>query len=223
MTLNVAVLEDFKDRQIKLLEGGGEDKARARHDQGRMTARDRLAALFQEGTFQEIGMHIRSTRQAGVAKQKDLPADGVVVGTGYVGGRAVAAFSQDFTVAAGTLGKMHASKIVRAMQTAALTGMPIVAFNELWRCAHPRGGGCAVRLRPGVLPERAAVGCSTADRGDLRPLRRRRGLLSGVDGFRHHDEVKRPDVHHRPRGHQGGHRQDRDDGRGRQCRRCMLR
>jgi acetyl-CoA carboxylase carboxyltransferase component len=130
MTLNVAVLEDFKDRQIKLLVGGGEDKARARHDQGRMTARDRLAALFQEGTFQEIGMHIRSTRQAGVAKQKDLPADGVVVGTGYVGGRAVAAFSQDFTVAAGTLGKMHASKIVRAMQTAALTGMPIVAFND---------------------------------------------------------------------------------------------
>ena len=130
MTLNVAVLEDFKDRQIKLLVGGGEDKARARHDQGRMTARDRLAALFQEGTFQEIGMHIRSTRQAGVAKQKDLPADGVVVGTGYVGGRAVAAFSQDFTVAAGTLGKMHASKIVRAMQSAALTGMPIVAFND---------------------------------------------------------------------------------------------
>src|SRR5271170_5465771 len=103
MTLNVAVLEDFKDRQIKLLVGGGEDKARARHDQGQMTARDRLEALFQEGTFQEIGMHIRSTLQAGAAQQKSLPADGVIVGTGYVNGRSVAAFSQDFTVAAGTL------------------------------------------------------------------------------------------------------------------------
>ncbi|MEA2741406.1 MAG: hypothetical protein QOH05_4713 [Acetobacteraceae bacterium] len=130
MTLNAKVLEDFRERQVHALAGGGEDKARARHEQGRMTARERLAALFQEGTFQEIGMHIRSTRQAGVAQQKELPADGVVVGTGYVGGRVVAAFSQDFTVAAGTLGKMHATKIVRAMQTAAHTGMPIVAFND---------------------------------------------------------------------------------------------
>jgi acetyl-CoA carboxylase carboxyltransferase component len=130
MTLNVEVLEDFHDRQAKVLTGGGEDKARARREHGQMTARDRLEALFQEGTFQEIGMHIRSTHQAGVADQKILPADGVIVGTGYVGGRAVAAFSQDFTVAAGTLGKMHAGKMVRAMQTAAHTGMPIVAFND---------------------------------------------------------------------------------------------
>jgi acetyl-CoA carboxylase carboxyltransferase component len=130
MTLSAKVLDDLRVREIKILAGGGEDKLRARHDQGRMSARERLAALFQEGTFQEIGMHIRSTHQAGVAHQKELPADGVVVGTGYVGGRAVAAFSQDFTVAAGTLGKMHATKMVRAMQTAAHTGMPIVAFND---------------------------------------------------------------------------------------------
>jgi acetyl-CoA carboxylase carboxyltransferase component len=77
-----------------------------------MTARERLAALFQEGTFREIGMHIRSLRQVGVAHQKELPANGVVVGTGYVDGRAVAACSQDFTVAAGTLGKMHATVLL---------------------------------------------------------------------------------------------------------------
>lgn len=130
MTLNAKALEDLRSRQAKILAGGGEEKIRARHEQGQMTARERLAGLFQEGSFQEIGMHIRSTRQAGVAQQKELAADGVIVGTGYVGGRAVTAFSQDFTVAAGTLGKMHATKIVRAMQTAAHTGMPIVAFND---------------------------------------------------------------------------------------------
>lgn len=130
MPLNAKALEDLSNRRAHVLAGGGADKARARHDQGRMTARERLAALFQEGTFQEIGMHIRSQRQAGVAEQRELAADGVVVGTGYVGGRPVAAFSQDFTVAAGTLGKMHATKIVRAMQTAAHTGMPVVAFND---------------------------------------------------------------------------------------------
>ena len=130
MMLDDKVFELFRDKRATALAGGGEDKVRARHEHGQMTARERLAALFQEGTFQEIGMHIGSTRQAGVAHQKELPADGVVVGTGYVGGRAVAAFSQDFTVAAGTLGKMHAEKIVRAMQTAAHTGMPVVAFND---------------------------------------------------------------------------------------------
>ena len=130
MTLNAAVLDELRDRQAKVLAAGGEEKIHARHEQGQLTARERLAALFQEGTFQEIGMYIRSARQAGAAEHKDLPADGVVVGTGYVAGRAVAAFSQEFTVAAGTLGKMHASKIVRVMQTAAHTGMPVVAFND---------------------------------------------------------------------------------------------
>ncbi|MGD0430902.1 MAG: acyl-CoA carboxylase subunit beta [Acetobacteraceae bacterium] len=130
MTLDSKVLEDFRERQVKILAGGGEDKAISRHAQGQMTARERLAALFQEGTFQEIGMHIRSTHQAGVKVQKSLPADGVIVGTGYVGRTAVTAFSQDFSVAAGTLGKMHAGKMVRAMQNAAHTGTPIVAFND---------------------------------------------------------------------------------------------
>jgi len=130
MTLSARVLADLRDRRTRIRAGGGEDKARARHEQGRLTARERLDVLFQDGTFQEIGMHARSVRQAGAAQQKELPADGVVVGTGYVGGRSVAAFSQDFTVAAGTLGKMHAGKIVQAMQTAVHTGMPIVGFND---------------------------------------------------------------------------------------------
>jgi acetyl-CoA carboxylase carboxyltransferase component len=130
MPLSAQILQDLRDREAKILAGGGPDKVRARHEQGRLTARERLAALFQEGTFQEIGRHIRSNRQAGETHHVDQPADGVVVGTGYVNGRAVAAFSQDFTVAAGTLGKMHADKIVKAMQTAAHTGMPVVGFND---------------------------------------------------------------------------------------------
>src|SRR5271166_666201 len=130
MPLSAKALEDLRHREAKILAGGGPDKVRARHEQGRLTARERLGMLFQEGTFQEIGKHIRSNRQAGAAQHTDYPADGVVVGTGYVDGRAVAAFSQDFTVAAGTLGKMHAGKIVRAMQTAAHAGMPVVAFND---------------------------------------------------------------------------------------------
>jgi acetyl-CoA carboxylase carboxyltransferase component len=130
MTLNAKLLDDLKQKRATILAGGGEEKNRARHDEGRMTARERLAALFQEGTFQEIGLFIRGQHQLGEAHQRDYPADGVVVGTGYVDGRPVAACSQDFTVAAGTLGKRHAQKMVGAMRTAAKSGMPIIAFND---------------------------------------------------------------------------------------------
>ncbi|KAA5609514.1 acyl-CoA carboxylase subunit beta [Rhodovastum atsumiense] len=128
MTLSAKLLEELRERSARIATAGGEDKAKARHELGQLTARERLNGLFQEGTFQEIGMHIRANPQGGVTK--DFPADGVVAGTGYVDGRPVASFSQDFMVAAGTLGKMHAAKIVRAMQLAGRAGMPVVAFND---------------------------------------------------------------------------------------------
>ncbi len=130
MTLSAKLLEEMKDRRDKALAGGGEDKIKARHKKGLMTARERLAALFQEGTFQEAGLHARHSAQNFGMDKKELPGDGVIVGTGYVDGRVIAAFSQDFTVAAGSVGKMHAAKIVTAMQTAARMGIPLVAFQD---------------------------------------------------------------------------------------------
>jgi acetyl-CoA carboxylase carboxyltransferase component len=130
MTLSAKLLEEMKNRRAKVVAGGGEDKIASRRAKGLMSARERLAALFQESTFQESGAHIRhSCRYFGMA-DKELPGDGVVAGTGYVAGRPVAAFSQDFTVAAGSLGKMHAKKIVSAQQTALKLGIPLVAFQD---------------------------------------------------------------------------------------------
>jgi acetyl-CoA carboxylase carboxyltransferase component len=130
MTLSINLLEDLRARRRKIIAGGGEEKIKERHHKGLMTARERLGALFQPETFQEIGMHVRhSGRHFGIDK-KEMPADGVITGTGYVNGQLVAAFSQDFTVAAGTLGKMHAWKIVELMKFAAKTGIPLVAFKD---------------------------------------------------------------------------------------------
>ncbi|HXP95385.1 MAG TPA: acyl-CoA carboxylase subunit beta, partial [Telmatospirillum sp.] len=95
-----------------------------------MSARERLSALFQDGTFQEVGTQAHHSARNFGMQRKELPGDGVVVGTGYVNGRVVAAFSQDFTVAAGSVGKVHAAKIVTAMQTAATMGVPLVAFKD---------------------------------------------------------------------------------------------
>jgi acetyl-CoA carboxylase carboxyltransferase component len=130
MTLSAELLEDMRRRREEILAGGGKEKLAQRHEKGLMTARERLDALFQEGTFQEMGTYVQhSARYFGMEK-KVLAADGVVVGTGYVGGRLVSAFSQDFTVVGGSLGKMHAKKIVSLMQQAAKLGSPIVAFKD---------------------------------------------------------------------------------------------
>jgi acetyl-CoA carboxylase carboxyltransferase component len=128
--LSEKLLEILRKRHAKLLEGGGEDKLKERHAKGLMGARERLLTLFQPNTFQEIGTYVEhSAKYFGLA-DKEMPSDGVVVGTGYVDGRAVAAFSQDFTVMGGSLGKMHASKIIRSMQLALKIGVPVVAFKD---------------------------------------------------------------------------------------------
>jgi acetyl-CoA carboxylase carboxyltransferase component len=130
MTLPKKFIEELESRRERIFAAGGEEKVRKRHDQGLLTARERLHALFQPDTFQEIGAHIRhQTHHFGMDK-KDLPSDGIIAGTGYVGGIPVAAFSQDFTVSAGTLGKMHAQKIVQLTRYAMKMGVPLVAFKD---------------------------------------------------------------------------------------------
>ncbi len=128
--MRASMLERLRERRRKIISGGGADKIKARHEKGLMTARDRLGALFQQDTFQEVGMHIRHAGTHFGSEGKDFPADAVIVGTGYVNGQVVAAVSQDFTVAGGTLGKMHAAKIVELMKFALLTGIPFVAFKD---------------------------------------------------------------------------------------------
>jgi acetyl-CoA carboxylase carboxyltransferase component len=130
MALSPQVVAELRRRRSTIELGGGKEKIDERHAKGLLTARDRLGALFQPGTFQESGMHIGHAGRAFGTDQKVYPADGVITGTGYVNGRPVAAFSQDFTVVAGTLGKYHAHKMVKVMEFAIKTGIPLVAFKD---------------------------------------------------------------------------------------------
>ena len=125
-----ALLETLEKKRAAARAGGGQDKLNARRKKGLMTARDRLDALYHGGTFQESGLHAEhDCHNFGLAK-KSLPCDGVVTGTGLVEGRAVAAFSQDFTVGGGALGRIHSKKICDIMDYALRAGCPIVAFND---------------------------------------------------------------------------------------------
>ena len=102
MTLSAKQLEELRTRRTKILAAGGEDKLRQRHEKGLFNARERLLTLFQPDTFQEMGGHVHHSAHHFGMENKELPTDGVICGTGYVDGCPVAAFSQDFTVAAGT-------------------------------------------------------------------------------------------------------------------------
>ena len=130
MPLDKALLDDLNKRRKKIKAGGGEEKLEARRKKGLLTARDRLDVLFEENTFQEFGMHAEHTGINFGLDKKYMPADGVVTGTGYIDGRPVAAYSQDFTVAGGSLGNIHAQKICNVMEYAVKAGMPIIGIND---------------------------------------------------------------------------------------------
>jgi acetyl-CoA carboxylase carboxyltransferase component len=130
MPLDAKTQEKFHERRKHILSAGGDAKIKDRHEKGLMSARERILNLYQPDTFQEIGAYVKHQCTSFGMEKKDLAADGVVVGTGYVDGRQVAAFSQDFTVVGGTLGKMHARKMVLAMDYALKNGTPLVGFKD---------------------------------------------------------------------------------------------
>lgn len=121
--------------------GGGKDRLAAQHQKGKLSARERLEVLLDEGSFEEIGAFVtHRSREFGLEKQR-IPGDGVVTGRGTINGRPVFVFSQDFTVFGGSLSEMHAQKIVRLMDLALENGVPIIGLND--------SGGA--RIQEGIL------------------------------------------------------------------------
>jgi propionyl-CoA carboxylase beta chain len=110
--------------------GGGQERLDKQHQQGKLTARERITVLLDEGTFNEIGQFVehRST-SFGLDKQQ-YPGDGVVSGYGKIHGRLVYVFSQDFTVLGGSLSETHAEKICRIMDLAMKNGAPVIGLND---------------------------------------------------------------------------------------------
>jgi len=119
---------DAKIEEAKL--GGGEKRIESQHKKGKLTARERIHFLLDEGSFQEMGMLVthRSTN-FGLDKTKFL-GDGVVTGYGNINGRLVYVFSQDFTVLGGSLAEAHAEKICKVMDMAMKNGAPVIGLND---------------------------------------------------------------------------------------------
>jgi propionyl-CoA carboxylase beta chain len=159
-------LEALQQKRAESELGGGAERIKVQHDKGKMTARERLAALLDPGTFVELDRFVtHRSSDFGLADEKYL-GDGVVTGSGRIEGRLVYVFAQDFTVFGGSLSEAHAEKICKVMDAALKTGAPIIGLNDSGGARIQEGvvslGGYADiflrnTLASGVVPQISAI------------------------------------------------------------------
>jgi len=152
-------IEQLEAKRAAARLGGGESRIAAQHAKGKLTARERLDVLLDEGSFEELDMYVEHNCIDFGMDQAHVPGDGVVTGSGTINGRLVFVFSQDFTVFGGSLSERHAQKICKIMGMGMKVGAPVIGL-------HDSGGA---RMQEGV-----------ASLGGYHEAFRRNLLASGV-------------------------------------------
>jgi propionyl-CoA carboxylase beta chain len=123
-------IELLNQKQAQALAGGGQARTDSQHKKGKLTARERLHFLLDDGSFEEIGMLVAHRSTDFGMEKEHYPGDGVVTGYGTISGRLVYVFSQDFTVFGGSLSETHAEKICKIMDLALKNGAPVIGLND---------------------------------------------------------------------------------------------
>jgi propionyl-CoA carboxylase beta chain len=159
-------LNDLKEKNRLAELGGGAERIEKQHQAGKLTARERIALLLDEGSFQETDkLVVHQSRDFGMEKKR-VPGDGVVSGYGRIDGRQVFVFAQDFTVFGGSLSGANAAKIVKIMDLALKVGAPVIGLNDSGGARIQEGvaslaGYADIFLRnvlaSGVVPQISAV------------------------------------------------------------------
>ncbi len=159
-------IAELREKRELAKKGGGEEKLAKQHKQGKLSARERIELLLDEGSFEEIDVFVKHrSKDFGLDKQT-IYGDGVVTGFGTIEGRPVAVYSQDFTVFGGSLSETHAEKICKVMQMAMKTGIPVIGLNDSGGARIQEGvvslGGYADifllnTLASGVIPQISVV------------------------------------------------------------------
>src|SRR6478735_5735319 len=124
------ILDQLERKRAAARLGGGEKRIDAQHKKGKLTARERLELLLDEGTFEEWDMFVEHRCTDFGMENNKVPGDGVVTGYGMINGRLVFVFSQDFTVFGGALSEAHAEKICKVMDQAMKVGAPVIGLND---------------------------------------------------------------------------------------------
>jgi len=158
--------EELAEKRKQALLGGGEKRIKKIHESGRLTARERIHLLFDEGTFQELGVFVTHRSTWPGMEENKIVGDGVVCGHGLIEGREVYAFAQDFTVFGGSLSEANAGKITRLMDMAMDNGAPIIGLCDsggarIQEGVASLGGYADIFLRntlaSGVIPQISAI------------------------------------------------------------------
>jgi propionyl-CoA carboxylase beta chain len=159
-------IEELNKKKEEAKLGGGKERIKSQHDKGKLTARERIELLVDEGSFEELDIFVKHrTKDFGLDKQQYL-GDGVVTGTARIDGRPIALFSQDFTVFGGSLSEAHAEKIIKVLKLAMKTGIPVIGLNDSGGARIQEGvvslGGYADifllnTLASGVVPQISVV------------------------------------------------------------------
>jgi propionyl-CoA carboxylase beta chain len=124
------ILEQLAERRAQAWAGGGEKRIAAQHAKGKLTARERVDVLLDEGSFEEFDLYVAHRAVDFDMQSQKYPGDGVVTGWGTINGRLVYIFSQDFTVLGGSLSETHAQKICKIMDMAMRNGAPVIGLND---------------------------------------------------------------------------------------------
>ena len=159
-------IEKLRERERLADLGGGEERLKKQHEQGKLTARERMTRLFDPGTFEEVDKLVTHRCQDFGMEQTIIPGDGVVSGHGRINGRVAYAFAQDFTVFGGSLSETNAAKICKIMDMAMRNGAPVVGLNDsggarIQEGVASLGGYADIFLRntlaSGVVPQISAI------------------------------------------------------------------
>ncbi len=160
------LLKQLEERSVEARSAGGADRIEKHHEQGKLTARERIEFLLDTGSFVETGQLVtHRCADFGMERQKFL-GDGVVTGHGTIDGRKVCVFAQDFTVFGGSLGAAHAEKICKLMDLAMKIGVPVIGLNDSGGARIQEGVGSLAgyadiflrnTLASGVVPQISAI------------------------------------------------------------------
>ena len=124
------IIRQLDEKRARAAQGGGAKRIAAQHAKGKLTARERLEILLDEGSFEEWDMFVEHRCTDFGMAQEAVPGDGVVTGYGMINGRPVFVYSQDFTVFGGSLSEAHAEKICKVMDHAIRAGVPVIGLND---------------------------------------------------------------------------------------------
>src|SRR6187455_3414296 len=160
------IIQQLEAKRARARLGGGQKRIDSQHAKGKLTARERIELLLDDGTFEEWDMFVEHRSHDFGMEKNTPPGDGVVTGYGMINGRLVFVYSQDFTVFGGALSEAHAEKICKVMDQALKVGAPIVGLNDSGGARIQEGvaslaGYADIFLRntlaSGVVPQVSAI------------------------------------------------------------------